>query len=245
MRIHKDAKLEKVVSKEDNRAVLNHINIVSGDPNYMEMGEVFGRAVATDGRRLVVVPVTLEEGDFPGVITPESLAMCRKLTNADEKDTGTRMLLRERSVIADNTSSFPRKSEMMIDHREDGVHAEVVNEDASSDEVEGKKFPSMDVIDLLVPPLSAAVGCVTLNPKYLLEIAEAMGSKNAVTLYFYENNNSAIRVEGADSEIEGAVGVLMAIRNEDNGGFSFLDGVTREPQTPDKVDEIDETVVMG
>lgn len=222
MKIHKDARLEKICSTNENAGVLQHINIVRGDPDALGMPEVFGRAVATDGRRLVIVPVSLEDGDHAGLITPESLVLCRKLTDPVKKTTCTRMVLGERSVVADNTATFPRKRSMQLVH-EDGVAVQQEAHDETPDEAFGKRFPEMALIDLLVPPKLDALGCVRLNPKMLVEIAAALGSEREVTLSFYsEVKGGWIRVDG-HGEIEGAVGILMPNRTDGGvAGFELL-----------------------
>lgn len=218
MRIHADAKLEKCVSKEEGRPALQHILIAEGDRNNLSM-ECFGRAFVTDGRRLVTVPVTLEPGDIPGLITAESLTVCRKLTDPLERDEGTRMVLNVNNVVADNTATFPRKRDMRLEHKEGSVDV-VTNESADMNEVFGAKFPSVDCMHSLIPPPEGAIAQVTLNPTLLREIAEALGSKDSVTLKFYKGGGP-VRIEGRGM-IADAVGVLMAIKDGDTSGFKLL-----------------------
>jgi hypothetical protein len=203
--------------------------IVAGDPMNLGMEETFGRAFVTDGRRLVRVPVTLEEGDVPGLITPESLVMCRKLTDKRERSDGTRMVMTRRSVVADNTATFPRKQDMRLIHNDEDA-PEGVDEYADLDEVFGKSFPSAAAMDLLIPDAEGAMAQITLNPTMLREMADALGSKDQVTLKFF-THTEAVRVEGA-GEIADAVGVLMPIRaNGKCAGFEML-GLPDEVELP-------------
>jgi hypothetical protein len=66
MKIHTDCQIEKVASKDKTRKVLNHV-FLRGD-----------KLLATDGRSLIEFPVTLEEGDVEGYVTPDALKAARK-----------------------------------------------------------------------------------------------------------------------------------------------------------------------
>ena len=52
---------------------------------------------------------------------------------------------------------------------------------------------------------------VTLNPKFLLDLADAIGGRRGVTLHLPENPLEPIRITTSDEP--GALGVLMPMRN--------------------------------
>jgi DNA polymerase III sliding clamp (beta) subunit (PCNA family) len=69
MEINKKYKLEKAVSKDPLRENLQNI-IIQGK-----------QAFATDGYIMAVVPVKLENGDTPGLMSPDALKLGRKATS--------------------------------------------------------------------------------------------------------------------------------------------------------------------
>lgn len=73
MKIPKDCKMELCASRDAARSQSIH-NI-----HVERLEDGTGRAVATNGRMLVIVPVEFEEGDEPGYLTPEALKAGRKL----------------------------------------------------------------------------------------------------------------------------------------------------------------------
>ena len=82
MKIPKQCKLEKIVSKDASRDALQHILIENID------GEAV--AVATDGRRLAIVPVTVCEDDQitgPKLIGPKALMEARKQAKRAKEST--------------------------------------------------------------------------------------------------------------------------------------------------------------
>ena len=82
MKIPKQCKLEKVVSKNASHEALQHVLIENID------GEAV--AVATDGRRLAIVPVTIceeDQIDGPKLIGPKALTEARKQAKQAKEST--------------------------------------------------------------------------------------------------------------------------------------------------------------
>src|SRR5688500_20246250 len=79
MKIAKEARIEKLVYPRADlgRDALKHVHIEQD-------GGGKAVAVATDGRMLACVPVELEEGDTPGLVSTEALAQARKLARKGE-----------------------------------------------------------------------------------------------------------------------------------------------------------------
>ena len=84
MKIPKQCKIEKGVSKDFAREVLNYVLIENKD------GEAV--AVATDGRRLAVVPITVcdeDQIDGPKLILPKALIESRKQAKQAKESRGS------------------------------------------------------------------------------------------------------------------------------------------------------------
>lgn len=83
MKLTAAAKIEGVVSTAKGRDVLRNVVLridqpaTVGDDGQPIPGK--GRLFATDGAMMAIIPVETNEHDVFGVITPESLAMARKL----------------------------------------------------------------------------------------------------------------------------------------------------------------------
>ena len=218
MKVHGDAKLEKVTAgKDDPRIAIRHILVVAGDDSMLGMPEVFGRMLATNGRAIASVPVSLEDGDIPGFVTPESLKMCRALTNKEDRP-AVNMLLGEKSVIADSTASFPRKISAGLVR--DGEHVVVAgDDDERPDVVNGWQFPKFDSLFI---PAADALASVRINPKLLYDLALALGSPMDVRISFF-TGAFAVRVDGCSGDVEGAFGMLCCIK--DDGVWTDLAGL--------------------
>lgn len=136
--------------------------------------------VATNGRCLVMLPVVREDGDEDGRISAQALAAARKLV----KHSGEISIhANGAQVLADGTS-LPRAT--LESHG---------------------KFPNWKQV---VPKLTeiSHPHRITLNAKYLYEIAQAMGAE-AITLSIQDENSAAVITSSANP---GAIGVLMPVR---------------------------------
>lgn len=213
MILNKQAKIEKCVSTDEARTALNHLMVFRGDElMFPGMDSTFGRMVATNGRMLVSIPVTLEDEDVPGMITPESLSYARRHTiNVDDKTAVHLSLDSEKSVVADNGGRFPRSVVARMDNK-----GELIGPDP---EDKPNQYPSAAALEMIVP-CEAPVGVVTLNPTLLKKLADAMGAAEAVTLSFYKKNKAVVRVDGK-GEIEDAFAILCCIREGDQCGFEL------------------------
>ena len=99
MKIAKEARIEKLVHPRtgSGRDVLKHVQIERD-------GSGKAVAVATDGRMLACVPVELEEGDTPGLVSIEALGQARKLARKGEMA----RLEANGVLILPNGATYPR-----------------------------------------------------------------------------------------------------------------------------------------
>lgn len=67
MKFNPKTRIEKAAARDEGRYAMQHA-LFDGE-----------RLVATDGRVLVIIPAEAEEGDTPGLVTPEALALARKV----------------------------------------------------------------------------------------------------------------------------------------------------------------------
>ena len=176
MKIQKQFKIEKVASRDEARPVLNSVHINADGENAF--------AVATDGKRLAVVPIDLDSGDLSGENSPRQVNMPLAAIKAARKFGG-------------NGKSAPPISIQL--------NGEARLLDGSTHPYESGTYPNWKAV---MPSPEAANLRVTINAKYLFELAEAIGSAESVTLHI-EDSISAIRVTG---EHQDAVGVLMPRR---------------------------------
>lgn len=79
MKIDKNCKIENIVSKDSKRGPITRLYVHKNSSGQ----EV---AVATDGRRLAVVPILFEEGDSEGYLTADQLKMARKVTDKKQEE---------------------------------------------------------------------------------------------------------------------------------------------------------------
>lgn len=180
MQIDKTYKLEKIVSKEANRAQLNDVLVV-------EKEEI---AVASNGKAIAFVPVIFEE------------------EGNDRFVNGVRML--PAKVITEGRKASKQLSNTLIELNggaklHDGT--EIQTEDSLTYPPSWRQYFSTEH--------EYTEGySVTLDPKLLHSLAEAMGSGDGVTLHFKEKEGcldylAPIRVTTSKSE---ANGVLMPKR---------------------------------
>lgn len=96
MKINKKCKIELIASKDETRSAIN-------DP-YLD-GNLL---VATDGRKMVVLTVELEEGDTDGYISKEALIQARKLAI---KNNPSIISAKQESLRLANGTILQRKSD--------------------------------------------------------------------------------------------------------------------------------------
>lgn len=170
-------KLEKCVSTDGLRPALQQVNIVIEGKT--------GKAIATNGIALAVVPIQPEDGDESGLLSIEGLQRARKMAFDDAGkplDNG-QVLLNEHEQFKDG-ALLPR------------IKPETL-------------FPETE--SLITPATANATHYhIGLNIKALKNICDALGS-DSVKLSFPKDNSKAIVIRPTDYESE-AYGILMPIR---------------------------------
>ena len=147
---------------------------------------------ATNGRVLVVVPVQMEEKDTPGRVTREALALSRLKKNWPKDDTKgfvCQIGLNGHQELK-NGWKLPRPGDEM------------------------GHFPDIEVV---IPKKGTTRDFVfSIDPKLLLDLAQAMGSK-LVTLRVNMEAQDGILVEPSDGIRSDAIGVIMPVNCEKFG----------------------------
>lgn len=189
MQINKKFKIEKCVSTDEERQKLMYVSI--------EKKAGKGRAVATDGSVLAVVPVALRDDDVPGPITPESLKASRKKTLGQEN---ALMFLRENAVLCEDTTEYPRSFESHTDEQGDLFRVEP-DED----------FPNVDG----VVPIYEDSFSIGLSVKRLKQIADALGDDGVIIQCGRTHGKTieacaiTVRPINEEARTSGAFGILM------------------------------------
>ena len=171
MKIKKECKIELIASRDETRHVLCN--------PYLQGSKL----IATDGQRLVAIPVELEEGDSDGPIDCSAFKLSRKTSSREEfsKISANGSL---KVHTKDGEITMPRKN------------------------LDGYSFPQWQKV--LPNPDRGGIK-IGLNAKFLYEIAQALGGDRVVIEIL--DANSPIIVKGShENYIEGAIGVLMPVR---------------------------------
>ena len=171
MKIKKECKIELIASRDETRHVLCN--------PYLQGSKL----IATDGQRLVAIPVELEEGDSDGPIDCSAFKLSRK-TSSGEKLSKISANGCLKVQTKDGEITMPRK------------------------DFNGYSFPQWQKV--LPNPDRGGIK-IGLNAKFLYEIAQALGGDRVVIEIL--NATSPIVVKGSgDHYIEGSIGVLMPVR---------------------------------
>lgn len=136
MKFPKSCKIELVATKDSSYVALLHPYLIGS------------QLTATDGRRLVVIPVEREEGDTDGRISAAALAASRKLAN---RATG------EACIKANSVQSLTDGSTLPRPTKE-----------------ECGQFPNWEQ----VIPHEEHPHFITLNAKFLWECVQAIGAEH-------------------------------------------------------------------
>ena len=173
MKISKNCKIELVASKDATRFAL--VN------PYLDGNQL----VATDGKRLVAIPVELDEHDTNGPVECEVLKQSRKTAKKVDKisiqangcykvatDLGEVTMPRKQLF-----SNFPNWKQIL------------------------PKYENDQIVE------------ICFDAKYLYEVSQAIGAKgNHVKLRFVKNNLGPIQVIGSGSP-DGTIAVLMPVKD--------------------------------
>ena len=171
MKIKKECKIELIASRDETRHVLCN--------PYLEGSKL----IATDGQRLVMIPVEREEGDSDGPIDCSAFKLSRKTLSGEKfsKISANGCL---KVQTKDGEITMPRKN------------------------LDGYSFPQWQKV--LPNPDRGGIK-IGLNAKFLYEIAQALGGDRVVIEIL--DANSPIVVKGSNENyIEGSIGVLMPVR---------------------------------
>jgi len=153
MKIPKTCKLEKVVSKDESREPLLSILIESKD------GQT--NAVATDGRRMAVVPVELsdeDEIDGQKLMTPKALIEARKQAKRADKST----IGLNGAAMMPNGEVYPWKKDVKYPNWRQVVP-------------DGGKCQTISFNAKYLYELAQAIGCPNDNVKLQIETNPATG----------------------------------------------------------------------
>ena len=171
MKIKKECKIELIASRDETRHVLCN--------PYLQGSKL----IATDGQRLVAIPVELEEGDSDGPIDCSAFKLSRK-TSSGEKLSKISANGCLKVQTKDGEITMPRKN------------------------LNGYSFPQWQKV--LPNPDRGGIK-IGLNAKFLYEIAQALGGDRVVIEIL--NATSPIVVKGShENYIEESIGVLMPVR---------------------------------
>lgn len=182
MKIPKEAKVELCVSDDSTRGAIT-------EP-YLDVTDGKGTMIATDGRKMAIVPVELEEHDVAGYVSGKALVAARKLA---KRDVNAVLTVNGVCKLLDG-SQFPRPFAAP-----EGWQGEWI----------GKRFPNWRQV---IPDKDRKVGFrVALDAELLLTLAKSIGveSGQGVTLEFGEDDRDSILVKGGRV---GGCGVLMPMR---------------------------------
>ena len=180
MKIPKTCKLEKVVSKDESREALLSILIESKDGK--------ANAVATDGRRMAVVPVEIaDEDQLEGqkLMFPKALIEARKQAKQAKEST---IGLNGAAMMPDG-QVYPWKKDV--------------------------NYPNWRQV---VPPNDNPRQTISFNAKYLFELAQAIGCPNDNVKLQIETNPATGQIDPRaaliiEEKTTGGKGILMPTRD--------------------------------
>lgn len=176
MRIDKDHKIELCASHDECRPHLLHPQLDVENK----------RLMATDGHRLVILPVELDDGDVSGPVSREAIKAARKGPLAKSKAGGVIAINANGSLAIEQGPTFPRP--------------------------DNESFPPVDKV---VPNGKNHTVVVGLNARYLWEIAQALGTVNVrIEIAPAEAGKPMLDpiVVTTNGDRDAGVGVLMPVR---------------------------------
>lgn len=162
MNISKYNKIEKVVSKDANRHILQKAWLETDREKFIKATREHGKGelVATDGRKLVCIEVDIDKNDASGQIDTAALAASRKRPGFEALACDVDKV----TVLGFNTT-YPRDNDM--------------------------KFPNVKIVANQNKG-KETVFTVGLNAKFLYECAQAMGSDELKLSFVDNENPIAI-----------------------------------------------------
>ena len=170
MKIKKECKIELVASKDSTRLALNN--------PYLQGSKL----IATDGHRLVAIPVEREDGDSDGPIDCSAFKLSRKTLSGEKFS----------KINANGCLKVQTKDGEITMQR-------------SFKEI---NFPNWQKV---IPNDDKERIKIAFNAEYLYQMAEALGTKT-VTIEILDANSAIIVKGSNENYIEGSIGVLMPVR---------------------------------
>lgn len=167
MKINKQYKLSKIVSRDEIREELRYVKITRS------------HAIATNGHKMVVVPVEMELEDVPGLVDPAHIEFNNK-EKLISKKIDRNLVLNPFTVETTNGWTMPR--------------------------LQPGTFPKIkQILSLLLRRKHKY--SIGLNARLLYELSQGIGN-DSVVLYFGEKNTMPILVKPLYDD-DNEIGVLM------------------------------------
>lgn len=201
MKLKIDQFIESIVSTDETRVVLGFLHIVENHP------VLKGAAIeATDGRRYVAIPVTLEPDDIPGYIDPSLLADAREgHRKARAMTSGPRITVPRDTMSIKLRETQTETMDGIIRPRESG---DTIGEYPSIRPIlpRLKVDTDGDTKRLMKP---SPIDTISLNAEYLGEMQQAMGAMGVQVIFYGEFESFEVE----PNSLEGSgYGVLMPMR---------------------------------
>tara|TARA_R100000149_G_C5846605_1_gene116725 strand:- start:17 stop:571 length:555 start_codon:yes stop_codon:yes gene_type:complete len=182
MNISKYNKIEKVVSKDPNRHILQKAWLETDREKFIKATREHGKGelVATDGRKLVCIEVDIDKNDTSGQIDCAAISASRKRPAIESLACDV-----EKVTVLGSNMTFERNNDM--------------------------KFPNVKVVaNQNETACRETVLTVGLNAKFLYECSQAMGT-DELKLSFVDNENP-IAIEPIRTKGNPSTAILMPIR---------------------------------
>lgn len=138
MLINKDLKVELIASKDVTLQHLMHAHLDAEKK----------RLVATDGHRMVIVPVTVEKGDDSGSIPVDAIKQARKLAGKSRDEAQVKA---NGAIVLESGATMPRPK---VD------------------------FPPYEQVVPSYRPGTGGTVTIAFNARYLHELAQALGTEH-------------------------------------------------------------------
>jgi hypothetical protein len=170
MKLNKNCKIELVASKESTRLAL--IN------PYLQGSNL----IATDGRKLVAIPVELEDGDSDGPVDCSAFKLARK------------------TVSGEKFSKISANGCLKVQTKDGEITMQRSFKETT--------FPAWEKV--LPDPDRGGIK-IGLNAKFLYEMAQALGG-DCVVIEILDATSPIVVKGSNENYIEGSIGVLMPVR---------------------------------
>jgi DNA polymerase III sliding clamp (beta) subunit (PCNA family) len=174
-------KIEKIASKDETCYALNGV--------YHD--KTAKALIATDGHRMIILPVTENEHDDDGIVPLDAIKAARDSAKKNKYNEAPNM------TVVDGKVSVPMG----------GLTLPIVD----------AQFPEWQRVLPSFNPADKNVVTITINAKYLAELAEALGSRDSGVQISFQLDDTYGPIAVRPSAENGAHAVLMPVRNSVNG----------------------------